>query len=106
MIIDDVLAKIREKRDRQKTVHGWTPAHDDHHTCGEIAIAAIPYIQAAHQTDLGLLEEELLVFWPWMENQPNLKQPVEELLINAAALLVAELERLGRIRKAEALATT
>jgi hypothetical protein len=93
--LETVLGEIRFKRERQQSVHGWTIERDDHHTEGELAQAAISYIQAACAEELGLDAEELGVFWPWTEPfEP--KGDRRELLLNAAALLVAELERLDR----------
>lgn len=97
--MDKVLADIKRKRQRQVVVHGRSRLHDDLHTDGEIAIAAIPYIQSAYMEKLGLTAEELGVFWPWVNEPPKLAQPRRELLLNAAALLVADIERLDRIGK-------
>ena len=91
--IDKALDDV--KRKRQVVVHRWTRLHDDEHIHGEIARAAIPYIQSAYCDALGLTDDELLVFWPW-DTKPNLEQPLRELLVNAAALLIAEIERLDR----------
>jgi len=93
---EKVLHEVWRKRQRQVVVHGWTRLHDDEHVSGELARAAIPYIQGAYAEVLGLTTEELGVFWPW-DNAPNLEQPTRELLLNAAALLIAELERLDRV---------
>lgn len=93
--MDRVLRDIKAKRQRQVVVHGYKRLHDDEHVNGEIAQAAIPYIQAAYANELGLTDEELEVFWPW-EGSPDLTQGRRELLINAAALLVADIERLDR----------
>lgn len=76
--------------------------HDDLHVDGEIAIAAIPFIQSANMEHLGLTAEELHMFWPWPNEPPKLAQPRRELLINAAALLIAEIERIDRLAKAPA----
>lgn len=92
---EKVLADILNKRRRQVVVHGYGRLHDDAHSSGEIAVAAIPYIQAAYAEYLGFTTQELTVFWPW-EGTPNLQQPTRELLLNAAALLVAEIERIDR----------
>lgn len=91
---DRVLADIKRKRQRQVVVHGYSRGIDDQYDQGELAEAAIPYIQAAY--DSGLAPDEVLVFWPWDDRPPNLNQPPRELLLNAAALLVAEIERLDR----------
>lgn len=95
--LDKALDDVRRKRQRQVVVHGRTRLHDDEHVYGEIARAAIPYIQSAYMEVLGLTAEELVVFWPWPNDRPKLAQPRRELLLNAAALLVAEIERLDRI---------
>ena len=95
--MDKVLDDVKRKRQRQVVVHGRTRLHDDLHVDGELASAAIPYIQSALQDTLDLTTEELLVFWPWPNEPPKLAQPIRELLLNAAALLVAEIERMDRI---------
>ncbi len=95
--MERVLQDIKRKRQRQVVVHGWSRRHDDEeHNDGSLATAAIPYIQSANRQLLGLTDEELQVYWPWAEGDPNLNQPRRELLLNAAALLVAEIERLDR----------
>lgn len=101
---EQVLADVLAKRKRQVSVHGWRRTHDDEHTCGELAQAAIPYIQAAYRDYLGLTDEELTVFWPW-DAPPDLQQDVRELLINAAALIVSEIERLDRESRHEYLSS-
>lgn len=92
-----VLDEVRQKRERQVVVHGRSRLYDDQHVDGEIARAAIPYIQSAYMEELGLTAEELIVFWPWPNEPPKLAQPRRELLLNAAALLIAEIERLDGI---------
>lgn len=92
---DKVLDDIKQKRKRQVVVHGWSRLHDDTHTGGELAIAAIPYIQAACNDTLKLTDDELQVFWPW-EGLFGCVDEKREHLINAAALLVAEIERIDR----------
>jgi hypothetical protein len=94
-----VLQDVRKKRLRQINQHGWTREHDNEHRLGEIACAAISYIQAAYKIEMGLTFEELTVFWPWKTSddwKPNLAQDRRELLVNAAALLIADIERLDR----------
>lgn len=92
---DKVLEDVKKKRQRQVVVHGRGRRADDVYVRGELARAAIPFIQSAYMEELSLTAEELLVFWPMVES-PKLAQPRRELLINAAALLVAEVERLDR----------
>ncbi len=90
-----VLDDIRMKRQRQIVIHGHPPEHDDQHTDGSVAIGAIAYVQAATMDTLGLTEEDLKVFWPWQEPfRPSADR--RENLVNAAALIVAEIERIDR----------
>ncbi len=93
--IDTVLAEVRAKRVRQIGHHGYSFRHDDEHDRGELAMAAIPYIQAAW---CQLTPDELQVYWPWEGDsfKPAPTDTKRELLLNAAALLVAEIERLDR----------
>lgn len=91
-----ILGEIRLRRERQVEHHRWSREHDDTHAHGELATAAIPYIQAANMTEFGLTREELQVFWPW-EGEFRLTDDRRENLLNAAALLVAELERMDRL---------
>ena len=94
---DQVLADVARKRLRQIEFHGWTREHDDAHVHGEVAIAAIPSVQAASPASLGLSREDLEVFWPWdSEFKPDTDR--RENLVNAAALIVAEIERLDRLK--------
>jgi hypothetical protein len=93
---EKVLADIHEKRRRQVVVHGHKRQFDDAYKDHELASAAIAYTQAAIPEALGLTSEELYVFWPTEWVLPNFAQNPRELLINAAALLVAEIERIDR----------
>lgn len=56
---------IAAERDRQINVEGWTADHDGQHTEGELALAAIAYIEA-DETDIpGNLYTAAYSFWPW-----------------------------------------
>lgn len=100
----DVLAE----RARQISVEGWTPEHDDGHTLGELGLAAALYaLPYEAQVDgkpllkqddhIGLdMVLELACGWP---SKPELD--VRRRKVKAAALLLAEIERLDR---AESLA--
>lgn len=102
--IEEVIAE----RERQKSVEGWTPEHDDIHTDGEMASAAACYaLNGARERfadGIGPL------FWPWERKWWKPKDRRRD-LVRAAALIVAEIERLDRnqkptieaIRTAEAL---
>ena len=99
-----VLEDIRFKRERQIHVHGWTLQHDsDEHSGGELAQAAIVHLQTAFREVFHLADEETTIWWPWDESMPEelqrrlFAQTKREALVNAAALLVAELELLDRL---------
>jgi hypothetical protein len=85
----DVLAE----RERQIDEEGWTPEHDDQHTDGSIARAAGCY--ALHAS--GLPEQHARHFWPWEWKwwKPS-PQDARRMLVKAAALIIAEIDRLDR----------
>uniref|UniRef100_A4WTA9 Restriction alleviation protein, Lar family n=1 Tax=Cereibacter sphaeroides (strain ATCC 17025 / ATH 2.4.3) TaxID=349102 RepID=A4WTA9_CERS5 len=93
----EAAADVLAERARQISAEGWTPEHDDGHSRGQMATAAGCYI--LHQSHLG---DELEVFWPW---EMTWWKPTDRRrdLVKAAALLLAEIERLDR---AEARAKT
>lgn len=86
---------IAVERIRQLHEEGWTEGHDDTHTDGELAAAAVVYILLADlppgpPTDL----------WPWEDYE---YKPSEDPIVNltkAGALIAAELDRRLRIKSA------
>ena len=108
----DVLSEIGAERERQLKEKNYTRAHDDDHDAGELAHAAATYtILSAERKDrrkdiMELVEESddkglkeykrELRFWPWPINWLRLEERRED-LIKAAALIVAEIERLDRV---------
>lgn len=95
--VDDVIAE----RQRQINVEGWTPEHDDAHSNREMAIAAACYALAAAHSDYRLLGNP--DFWPWDHKWWKPTTPRRD-LVKAAALILAEIDRLDR-SAARALAT-
>ena len=89
----DVLAE----RERQKSVEGWTPEHDDQHRKGALAAAGGCYALFA---DYYLAEGHPPEFWPWDAKwwKPSLAR---RNLIKAGALIIAEIERLDRAEAIE-----
>lgn len=84
----DVLAE----RQRQISVEGWTPEHDDRHTTGALATAAGCYAMFT----LAYPPGDPVSFWPW---SPSWWKPSDESrrnLVKAGALILAEIERLDR----------
>jgi hypothetical protein len=114
--IEDVIAE----RQRQQIIEGWTPEHDDTHTDNALADAAACYVvhyaarewvfagdngPAIYSTDpphapppWGLGS----VHWPkhWDLAWWKPKDPRRD-LVRAAALIVAEIERLDRLATAK-----
>jgi hypothetical protein len=99
------LKEIAAERKRQIEVEGWTPAHDDTHSHGEMAAAAGCYAIVAGFPDMNRAlwtgrnrdgEQRPWPNWPW---SPSWWKPKDRRsdLIRAAALIVAEIERLDRI---------
>jgi hypothetical protein len=101
----DVLAE----RQRQISVEGWTPEHDDEHREGELALAAAGYavaasdhIQAvAHEFDAH--GEPTMAdavtrpsHAPWPHGWEFKAAPARRLLVKAGALILGEIERLDR----------
>lgn len=79
----DVLVE----RQRQVDAEGWTPAHDDQHTCGELAVLAAIY--AVMHADAVVVSDPHLD--SWIKPQGTRRN-----LVRAGALILAEIERLDR----------
>lgn len=85
----DVLAE----RCRQVAAEGWTPEHDDEHATGEMSRAAACYAQYG---DWAAYRNTAPNDWPWHESwwKPS---DSRRNLVKAAALILAEIERIDRI---------
>jgi hypothetical protein len=105
-----VIEEVYTERVRHKDVEGWTEKHDDAHERGELALAAASYAcNAASYGRLGGIfattagKPTRLVgnidlpdfLWPWSRQWWKPKNPRRD-LIRAAALIIAEIERLDR----------
>ena len=110
--IHDVIAE----RQRHLNIEGWSAAHDDEHDNGEMARAAACYAIAGGSDDYTrhgrnpndppnvklLREYENLAFtrlrelWPWHWVWWKPKDRRRD-LVRAAALIIAEIERLDRL---------
>lgn len=96
-----VIEEIAKERTRQVEQEGWTSEHDDQHDPGELAGAAAAYslytaneLHPNSQGD-GFDAEHLPPGWCW---EPAWFKPTtpRRNLIKAAALIVAEIERIDR----------
>lgn len=79
-----VLADIEAERFRQMSAEGWTAEHDDTHTDNQLSRAAACYAIG----NIG--------YWPW---DLDWWKPTDRRrdLVKAAALIVAEIERIDRL---------
>ena len=97
-----VILEIANERLRQISVEGWTTEHDEKHSSGELAGAAGCYAKHVNARQWCFKNnpddyqcEPEPSGWPWAAEWWKPKNPRSD-LIRAAALIVAELERLDR----------
>jgi hypothetical protein len=92
------LYDIARERYRQVKIEGWTPEHDDRHVDGELAKAAAVYAHGGPIANAIGRPTELGCMWPWSLSwfKPRARR---DDLVRAAALIVAEIERLDRQAK-------
>lgn len=91
------IDEIAAERERQKLLEGWSPDHDDQHSCGELAQAAACY---AYPAPWGVRPQAAPPpkLWPWSLHWWKPKDRRRN-LVRAGALIVAEIERLDRAEK-------
>ncbi len=92
-----ILAAIAAERDRQVTEGGYSASYDDEHEGGEIAWAAACYAATGRVLRWDPGTHEVDDAYPWGGEVPkgHGKDRVRD-LIKAAALCIAEIERLQR----------
>lgn len=113
--MNSVIEEVAAERQRQIEVEGWSAEHDDKHINNELAHAAACFAvgetidvslqRLAHVScgcrDLagcyhfGGLRQQWVWLWPWAKEWWKPKDRRRD-LIRAAALIVAEIERLDR----------
>lgn len=95
--VSDALRDVAAERRRQVEIEGWTPEHDDEHKTGGMAIAAACY--AAWTLPSRPASEAVAMLWPWTGWSQQWFKPkyARHNLVRAAALLLAEIERLDRL---------
>lgn len=89
---------IAAERQRQIEVEGWTPAHDAQHYNDVLPLAACCYAlpDLYRHLPVGALKISLRKgFWPFDESwwKPTPRDRIRE-LVNAGALIAAEIDRL------------
>ena len=110
VIARNALEAIIQERIRQTMVEGYTPAHDDEHTEGQLALLAAAYALSSREPGrIGTLPRsgkpmpsiefantvEAIECYGW---EFNPKSPIRD-LVRAGALILAEIERRLRIRE-------
>ena len=86
-VLEEIAAECR----RHVEVEGWTAEHDDTHVNGEMARAAACYADPR----IAFFTVDGYFVWPWDRKWWKPKSRRRD-LIRAAALIVAEIERLDR----------
>lgn len=94
---DQVLREVFTERERQIVHEGFDAPHDDDHGDGQLCRAAMSYCQSASTclSDTSVLAKKPPSYWPWHPTWWKPKTSRRD-LIRAAALIVAEIERLDR----------
>lgn len=90
------ISEIADERARQINKEGWSSAHDDEHTEGQLAQAALCYVYASIFAPQTFLRR----YWPWDDVW---WKPSDERrnLVKAGALIAAEIDRIDRIDHAK-----
>lgn len=94
-----IIDEIECERLRQKDEEGFDTAHDDQHVNGELALAACVYAMpreeanSKHSSGVPVWR----VLWPWDDEWLKPTDRRRD-LVKAAALIVAEIERLDRAK--------
>lgn len=89
------LQDVSDERARQISEEGWTLAHDDGHTWHQMAHAAACYAYPELTALIGVKT------WPWAPERFKVRDWRTN-YVRAAALLIAEIERLDRIAGSKA----
>lgn len=95
--LDGALLAVAVERRRQIEAENFDASHDDMATRGQLAGAAACY--ALNTIDHWAKDKGIAEFWPWEKVWWKPKDRRHD-LIRAAALLIAEIERLDRIEVA------
>ena len=103
---EDAMADVAAERERQKAAEGWSIQHDDEHQYRELARAGAAYVQHYYERQWLLAQGAPEAYrtdaapdcWPWDEKWWKPKDSRRD-LVRAAALIIAEIERLDRVAK-------
>lgn len=93
--LSNAVQSVISERQRQQSVEGWTPEHDDEHTEGEMAEAAACYAMFANNQGFSVPG-----LWPWAREWWKQSGQRRD-LVKAGALILAEIERIDRQESAQ-----
>lgn len=93
--LSNAVQSVISERQRQQSVEGWTPEHDDEHTEGEMAEAAACYAMFANNQGFSVPD-----LWPWAREWWKQSGQRRD-LVKAGALILAEIERIDRQEAAQ-----
>ena len=98
----DPIGEIANERQRQKSGEGWSHGHDDKHTDESLALAAVCYASPVQLFTAGHPDYSPSLVDPWPRSweshyDKREKHDKRRRLVIAAALIVAEIERLDRL---------
>lgn len=91
-VADGIANEILTERKRQLEKHGWSDEHDDQHIHAQITKAAICYADPWASARDDCPPES----WPWSARWWRPEKTYRANLVKAAALLMAEIERVDR----------
>ena len=96
--MSDAARDVLAERARQVNEEGWTPAHDDQHEAGELAAAAGCYAIWGWGGHAYSTKGDEPNPWPWDRKwwKPS---TLRRHCVKAAALLLAEIERIDRAQE-------
>ena len=95
-VLSIAVRDVVEERQRQMDVEGWTLEHDDSHVEGELATCAAVYAVCDEDDEGFIWTTSGRLQWPWSSRWFKPKNRRRN-LVRAAALLIAEIERLDRL---------
>ncbi|WP_422028415.1 hypothetical protein [Pyruvatibacter mobilis] len=90
------VTDVMIERVRQQQMEGWSPQSDDLYRDDELTMAAVCYLNRG----TGLLDGDPPQIWPWTLSWWKPKSRRRD-LVRAAALVIAEIERLDRAASKE-----
>ena len=91
---------VLKERARQQSQEGYTPEKDDGYGMGQLHLAAQSYLGCCAWRDRNFMHKTAILqnvpsTWPWPQFSWKPKNQRQD-LVRAAALIIAEIERLDR----------